>query len=328
MSLADSKPLVSIGMPVYNGEKYLRQALDSLLTQDYENFELIISDNASIDRTAEICKEYVARDRRVRYYRSKNNQGAASNFKYVLQMARGVYFMWAAHDDLWEPNFISFMVTIHESNHNVSIAFCEFNTVDNKDKEIRKFQKLKDLQKVSIKERIGAFLAHGRREGRDHLIYGLFLKEKVDEALRQLSSLYLVRGFDHIFVLRLLNDGMVIIEPRLLFHKRIDSSSYYDDPCTEWGRKMLKKGWRKVAFFPGMWMHHKAVRTIIRNSQLSDQDKLNYCLVDLRIEFVWFTLEILKIISMAFMRLIHDILCFLHLIVDIVKSFKKMVQKK
>src|SRR6266508_180906 len=95
-------PLVSIGMPVFNGQRFIRQALDSLLSMDYPNFELIISDNASTDGTAEICQDYAARDRRIRFYRNAKNEGAFGNFARVLALARGNYFMWAAHDDIWE----------------------------------------------------------------------------------------------------------------------------------------------------------------------------------------------------------------------------------
>jgi glycosyltransferase involved in cell wall biosynthesis len=91
------EPLVSIGMPVYNGENFLRLALSSLLAQDYPHFELIISDNASDDGTEEICREYQAHDRRIRYLRHRENRGSPWNFAFV---ARGDYFMWAAHDDL------------------------------------------------------------------------------------------------------------------------------------------------------------------------------------------------------------------------------------
>ena len=77
--MTDNKPLVSIGMPVYNSEQHIRQALDSVLAQDYEHFELIISDNASTDRTREVCLEYAARDKRIRYYQNERNMGIAWN---------------------------------------------------------------------------------------------------------------------------------------------------------------------------------------------------------------------------------------------------------
>lgn len=99
-------PKVSIGMPVYNGEKYIRNALDSLLNQTFPNFELIISDNASTDRTKEICCEYASKDSRIRYFRQAENNGAIANFQFVLDQASGEFFMWAAYDDLWSSNFL------------------------------------------------------------------------------------------------------------------------------------------------------------------------------------------------------------------------------
>lgn len=101
---------VSIGMPVYNGEKYIREALDSLLGQSFANFELIISDNASTDGTEGICLEYAAQDARIRYIRQPKNLGALANFKFVLDEAQGEYFMWAAADDAWDPQCIGGML--------------------------------------------------------------------------------------------------------------------------------------------------------------------------------------------------------------------------
>lgn len=100
-------PLVSIGMPVYNGERTIRQALQSILAQSHTHLELCISDNASTDRTREICEEFAQRDPRIRYHRQERNLGAAANFKYVLDQARGNYFMWAAADDLRSPDFVA-----------------------------------------------------------------------------------------------------------------------------------------------------------------------------------------------------------------------------
>lgn len=107
MSLKTSKvPRVSIGMPVYNGEKSIGEALDSLLSQTFKDFELIISDNSSIDDTETICREYAEKDPRIRYVRQRENRGAAANFQFVLDEAVGDYFMWAAADDSWGKDFI------------------------------------------------------------------------------------------------------------------------------------------------------------------------------------------------------------------------------
>ena len=96
----DHIPRVSIGMPVYNGANFIREAIDSLLLQTFTDFELIISDNASIDETEAICREYAKKDLRIRYIRQPENRGIIFNFKLVLEEAKGEYFMWAAHDDI------------------------------------------------------------------------------------------------------------------------------------------------------------------------------------------------------------------------------------
>ena len=98
--MASRQPLVSLGIPVYNGEQFLHQALDALVAQTYEHLELIISDNASTDRTREICLAYAARDQRIKYYRNGTNIGVVANFRRVVELSSGEYFMWAAVDDL------------------------------------------------------------------------------------------------------------------------------------------------------------------------------------------------------------------------------------
>lgn len=99
-------PRVSIGLPVFNGEKEIARALDSLLAQTWRDFELIISDNASSDRTADVCRRYTEIDPRIRYVRQRLNVGPMANFDCLLRAARGEYFMWAAHDDQWDPRFV------------------------------------------------------------------------------------------------------------------------------------------------------------------------------------------------------------------------------
>jgi glycosyltransferase involved in cell wall biosynthesis len=118
-----SRPLVSIGMPVYNGERFIREALDSLLAQEYEHIELIISDNASTDQTAEICQEYIAKDQRVCYYRNESNLGAVKNFNRAFDISKGKYFVWAGAHDLWHPSFVSAGVDVLEREPDVVLAY-------------------------------------------------------------------------------------------------------------------------------------------------------------------------------------------------------------
>ena len=113
---------VSVGVPVYNGENFLAQALDSLLAQTFTDFEIIISDNASTDATQQICLTYAAKDNRIRYHRNQKNLGAAPNFNQLVDMARGEYFKWAAHDDLLEPTYLEKCVAVLD--HNPDVVVC------------------------------------------------------------------------------------------------------------------------------------------------------------------------------------------------------------
>lgn len=98
---------VSVGLPVYNGGAFLSQAIQSLLDQEFGDFELIISDNGSTDDTERICREFASKDRRIRFYRHEENKGAAWNYNFVFGRAQGEYFKWAAHDDICLPRFLS-----------------------------------------------------------------------------------------------------------------------------------------------------------------------------------------------------------------------------
>src|SRR5689334_17075101 len=100
----NSRPLLSIGLFVYNGERFIEKALDSILSQTFRDFELIISDNASTDHTGDICQAYAKRDDRIRYYRNQKNMGAGWNVRRVCELATGKYFKWAAADDMLEPD--------------------------------------------------------------------------------------------------------------------------------------------------------------------------------------------------------------------------------
>lgn len=104
--MREHKPRVSIGMPAYNAANYIAEAIESLQRQTYDDFELIISDNASTDDTETICRAYAEQDPRIRYYRQQQNHGGMWNFNHVVGLARGRYFKWAAHDDVCAPTFL------------------------------------------------------------------------------------------------------------------------------------------------------------------------------------------------------------------------------
>ena len=126
--------LVSVGMPVYNGEAFLAEALNSLLIQTHGNLEIIISDNCSSDKTEQICLEYAAKDSRIRYIRQDLNIGATANFNYVLQQASGEFFMWAAHDDRWSPSYVELLHTRVANDGALSFIYGRSKFIDQKGK--------------------------------------------------------------------------------------------------------------------------------------------------------------------------------------------------
>jgi glycosyltransferase involved in cell wall biosynthesis len=127
---SQSRPAISIGMPVYNAASYLREAIDSILAQTYTDFEIIISDNASTDETEAICRDYEKRDARISYVRQQENVGATGNFNYVFGLARGRYFKWAAYDDICEPEFLEKCVAVLENRPEVVWVHCASSKIN------------------------------------------------------------------------------------------------------------------------------------------------------------------------------------------------------
>ena len=123
-------PAVTIGLPVYNGEDYLGEAIDSILAQTFVDFELVISDNGSTDSTERICEEFAARDDRIRYVRTGTNRGGSWNFHRVLELADGAYFRWAAHDDTIRPSYLERCVKVLDDDPSVVLCHTAVEIID------------------------------------------------------------------------------------------------------------------------------------------------------------------------------------------------------
>jgi glycosyltransferase involved in cell wall biosynthesis len=118
---------ITIGMPVFNGQKSIRQAIESILNQKFRNFRILISDNASTDETESICKEYELLDERVSYIRQNKNIGMIENFKYVLTNSKTEYFMWVAADDTYDNRFLELALEVMKKTPDIGLVFSEFN---------------------------------------------------------------------------------------------------------------------------------------------------------------------------------------------------------
>jgi glycosyltransferase involved in cell wall biosynthesis len=259
-------PLVSIGMPVYNGARYLPGALRALLAQDYPHLELIISDNASTDGTSEICREFQQTDPRIRYLRQEQNQGATWNFASVVRQASGPYFLWAAHDDLRAPSFISKCLAKLESHPQAMLCCTEINFIDadglpNQEWTKKKFENL-DTDGMSPVQRVHELIA---RCGW-FAIYGLMRLEDT----RKLSLGLSVQGWDVIFLMELLMQGNFVKVREPLFSYRIvekkKSAADYQEEMNSDGKAAA------ATTTPFTDLAVNLIQTLYR-SQLSDADK-------------------------------------------------------
>lgn len=209
------RPLVGIGLPVYNGEKYLRGCLDSLLAQDYGEIELTISDNASTDSTEAICREYAARDPRVRYHRAARNMGAVWNFRRAFELARGEYFAWAAFDDLREPAFVRRCVEALEADPRGVMCCAGVKLIDEGGRAIGEDEFTHGVRPVgaTAAERLSAIA----RATYWYDFYGLMRRE----ALARTRLPQPVWGFDVLLVAEMCLLGPVVAVPEKLLVYRI-----------------------------------------------------------------------------------------------------------
>jgi glycosyltransferase involved in cell wall biosynthesis len=205
-------PRVSIGLPVYNGERYLRESLDALLAQTFTDFELIISDNASTDSTATICEEYAARDDRIRYVRQPANIGAAANHNVVVSLARGSYFKWASHDDLYHPDLVGLCVAALDEHPEAVLAHSWDGLVDPQGDVVSAPPYPLDTANPSARDRLRSVL----RTSGGNDIYGL-VRIDVMRRVRRLQTYY---GADRTFVAELALAGPFHQVPRVMYYRR------------------------------------------------------------------------------------------------------------
>lgn len=153
---AEPAPRVSIGLPVYNGDRFLEAAVHSVLAQTYDDFELIVSDNASTDRTPEILARFASVDPRVRVSRNQTNLGAGPNYDRCFHLARGEYFKWFAHDDLLDPTFLEKTVAALDATPDAILCAVSILEIDPDDREIRRYKP--DVPGVESPDQLTRFL--------------------------------------------------------------------------------------------------------------------------------------------------------------------------
>jgi len=211
---------VSIGLPVYNGERYLAGTVDSILAQDFTDFELIISDNASTDRTGEICRAYAERDGRVRYFRNERNLGAGPNYDNCFHKARGTYFKWAAHDDCLAPEYLSKAVAALDAAPDAVLCTVGITEIGPNDEVLRTYaNSFPGVSSPAAAERFGAVI-HARHQCED--FFGLYRRSAlVGSGLHDNYS-----GSDRVLLAEMALRGPWVGVPEPLFLHREHEARY------------------------------------------------------------------------------------------------------
>ena len=188
-----NNPKITVGIPVFNGEKSIRRSLDSVLSQTFLDFELIISDNASTDSTQLICQEYKRNDKRIRYIRNEKNMGGVANFKLLLDESKTEYFLWLSADDYWDSTFLEKNFDVLEKNLNIICSASQAkyfgNNIDYWKKRsvhgpfrifkkiIKRFQNLQNYATSGTFE--SKFRYYLKLRGHHHIFYGMYRTEQL-----------------------------------------------------------------------------------------------------------------------------------------------------
>ena len=231
MPATTDRPRVSIGVPVYNGERYLADALQSVLDSTFEDWEMIISDNASTDGTTAIIESFRARDPRISVRRNETNIGALPNFNAVVHASRGEYFKWLAYDDVLDPTMLERCVAILDGDASTVLANGRFREIDSDGAVIRDEPYDLDLTSPRPHRRLGVLMG---TEAGHPILYGLI---RLD-VLRRTHLLASYHGSDRALLAELSLYGRIRETPDVLWSSREhpDRSVYVRSTVAGWDR--------------------------------------------------------------------------------------------
>lgn len=217
------QPRVSVGIPVYNGEKFVATAIESVLDQTYTDFEVIISDNASEDGTGDICRSFAERDGRIAYQRNEHNLGASPNYRRVFEPARGEYFCWLPADEAMLPPFLERCVAVLDAEPDVVLAFGRYLMIHDTDPPRPHEASMHcDLRQATAHERVAKLFGE-RIIGPNWPIFGLFRTS----ALRTTGLIRPMIGADDMLTLEMALRGKLAQVPEHLYVLRTHAAAWH-----------------------------------------------------------------------------------------------------
>ena len=219
---ANLKKILTIGMPVYNGEVYLALAIESLLAQDFSHWELMIFDNHSTDSSWNIITSFAASDPRISCFRREENVGAIRNFIELIENAESQYFMWAAADDTWSSNYISSCLSALEANREIGFAGGSIRNTDGDGNTIRTYDPFLGGADPVAKVRIKSFLQAVEVDGKANMIYSIFRTDLLKHVCT-INAVFNGWGFDMALVLASLSRASYLQVGQSILYKRVVS---------------------------------------------------------------------------------------------------------
>ena len=213
---------VTVGLPVYNGEEFLDRALECLCAQTFPDLTVLISDNASSDASPRIISAWAARDARIRVHRQPGNVGAMANFRWVLDRADSPWFMYAAHDDEWSPNYVQVLHRAITARPGLLMAVPRLVTfIDTPQRPVKIRRYPARLDQLAGTARI----RFGLRRSRPGWFYSLFDRQMLSDALRRASELNQIWAEDLLTILHVLLTGEVTGSDEAIYYKRGSAAS-------------------------------------------------------------------------------------------------------
>lgn len=262
-------PRVTVGLPVYNGEIFLAEAIQSVLDQTYTDLELVICDNGSTDRTEEICRKFAAADSRIRYIRSPENRGASWSYNHAVEVSRGQYFRWLAHDDKLEPQLIEKSVAILDEKPDVVVCITWVLDVNDDGDPITTKRSTFRFDAASPSERFQS-MSHIRPSDKCEEVFGLIRSD----VLRRTRLIAKYADSDRTLIAQLGLFGPFCEIPEPLFLHRMHSQSSVEVYPTRQERAgWFDPSWKGKLVFPH-WRQFAELLYVINTSPIPVMEKL------------------------------------------------------
>lgn len=273
MVMDSSFPLLSVGIPVYNGEKYIGECLDSLLNQTFTDFDITICDNCSTDNTELICLDYQKKDNRIKYHRNESNIGITENYNRVFKLSKGKYFKWSSANDICLPTLFEKCIDILNSQPDVALCYTNTNIINGGGRVLKEYDNNLNLMQDNPVERLRKFFIN---LDMNNVMNGVFRRSVL--AKTSLVAPYLASDINMLVEVCLLGKYYEIDE--YLFNRRFDKADYEKIKNTKNllkfynssdNSKIIMKFWR---------LNFEHTRSVLKSPlKLNEKIKLTYFLL-------------------------------------------------